>query len=121
MNAPLRLVAPSPSDRIEAAEAAFRAAAQRRGHKVADDLATLDHMAVLLAKAIRDAGKAHATLGPARLVREGYVEKPGDFDPFWIAESLREAMNLSPEGHAVLAARMDQELTLAERERSEAA
>jgi hypothetical protein len=100
---------PANDDGIAAAELGFTDAARRAGHtatSIASDLMELDIMAARISALLEMLGADYRRLDFARHVPSGYGTYKGKFNAAWIAECLRETLELSPEAHQVLAARM---------------
>jgi hypothetical protein len=104
-----RPVPPANDDRIAAAELGFTDAARRAGHtatSIASDLMELDIMAARISALLEMLSADYRRLDFARRVPSGYGSYTGKFDAVWVGECLRETLEVAPEAHQVLAARM---------------
>lgn len=106
----LRIVTAKPAESaaIQAAELAFRETARRRygNGEVTSELLELDCMAGEIAACVLALGKHYDRLNTAADIQLGYAIQRGKFDAGFAAECLCEGLELSPDGAAVLSARV---------------
>jgi hypothetical protein len=71
------------------------------------DLQTLQEMADRIRSFADCMERLHARLDTARVVTNGHRSEAAKLDPYWLIESIREVLPLSPEAASVLGANVE--------------
>jgi hypothetical protein len=96
-------------DAVVAAETGFREIVRETysGADVEGDIQTLQEMADRIRSFADCMARLHGRLDTARTVTNGHRCQAAKLDTFWLIESIREALPLSPEAASVLGANVE--------------